>query len=91
MKNVQIPGAVWVIALALINTLPAALQDAYPGAAWVPLVVDMLLIAARAIQVYAKSGNLTNGDSRLENGTVVPVSTPAPVEEPRRAVRFLLG
>jgi hypothetical protein len=52
MKKIQVPGAAWVLALAIINTLPMALNDAFPGAVWVPLVVDLLLVAAKAIQTY---------------------------------------
>lgn len=52
MKGVNVPGAMWVIALAIVNALPMALQDAFPGAVWVPLAIDLLLVAAKAIQVY---------------------------------------
>ena len=40
MKDIKIPGSAWIIVLAIINTLPVALRDAFPGAVWVPLAVD---------------------------------------------------
>ena len=88
MKSITIPGSAWVIALAIINTLPVALQDAFPGAMWVPLAVDLLLVAAKAIQVYMpKSTAVSAGDVHPAN-FVAPV---APAAQRSKVRTFLMG
>lgn len=87
MKNITIPGSAWVIALAIINTLPVALQDAFPGAVWVPLVVDLLLVAAKAIQVYIPKASAPAAQQLPANF----VAPSAPVAERSRVRTFLMG
>lgn len=87
MKDIKIPGSAWIIMLAIVNTLPVALQDAFPGAVWVPLAVDLLLVAAKAIQVYMPKSTSTVVPSAAPANFVTPE---APAE--RSKVRaFLLG
>jgi hypothetical protein len=91
MRSVQIPGSAWVIILALINTLPVALNDAFPGAVWVPLVVDLLLVVAKAIQVYAKPSGKPVEPSGPAAANFVAPSASAPVIEAGNLRKFLLG
>lgn len=91
MSKVQIPGAVWVIALALVNTLPAALQDSFPGALWLPLVIDLLLIVGKAIQVYGPKETVVDEWEPVDAKTFVPASALAPVVEAKKVSKFLLG
>lgn len=88
MKDIKIPGSAWIIVLAIINTLPVALQDAFPGAVWVPLAVDLLLVAAKAVQVYMPKG------AAAPAGDVHPanfVAPEAPVAERSKLRSFLMG
>lgn len=86
-SKVVIPGSAWVIALAIVNTLPVALQDAFPGAVWVPLAVDLLLVLAKAIQVYMPKSTVPAA------GDIHPANYVAPAGRVERSkVRaFLLG
>lgn len=91
MKNLAIPGSVWVIGLALVNALPVALNDAFPGAIWVPLVIDLLAVAAKAIQVYGpkKAAPVpANGRAPQPANFVAPV---APASAASSLRSFLLG
>lgn len=86
MKNIVIPGSVWVIVIAILNAVPAALMQAYPQALWVPIVVDAILVITKAIQVYApKTEQVISGDM------VAPAAAPAPVQERGATSRFLFG
>ena len=86
MSKAQVPGAVWIIALAIVNTLPMALQDAFPGAVWVPLAVDLLLVTAKAIQVYMPKSSAPGGP--MPSNYVAPAA-PAPASSKVRT--FLVG
>lgn len=85
-STIQLPGALWIFVLAIINTLPAVLMETYPNAVWVPLVIDVLLVAGKAIQVYMPK----------DNSTVQPAALDAPVDSQastpdKKLVWFLLG
>ena len=89
MKDIKIPGSAWIIVLAIINTLPVALQDAFPGAVWVPLAVDLLLVAAKAVQVYMPKGTPDVVTTVTPANFVAPE---APVVAERSKLRsFLMG
>lgn len=93
MKSVQIPGSAWVIILGVINALPAVLLDAYPHAIWVPLVIDLLLVVAKAIEVYKPKEPVeaVSPEPFIMPANYVAASAKAPVIEPSRLGKFLLG
>lgn len=89
MKNVQIPGAAWVIGLAMVNALAMALSSAFPGAIWVPLAVDLLAVVAKAIQVYGPKTAAPAAQSLPSPANWVPAQFQEPTKSPLRS--FLLG
>jgi hypothetical protein len=86
----KIPGAFWIIALTVVNSLPLALADAFPGAVWVPLAVDLLLVVAKAIQVYAPKPSVAPQAS-FSTSTFVPAHQAAHTATTGKVRTFLLG
>lgn len=73
MNKIVIPGSLWVLIIAILNAVPAALAQAYPAAIWVAIATDTILVVVKMIEVYApKTDVIIGGDM------VAPAAAPAP-------------
>lgn len=91
MKNINIPGAVWVILAALLMTFQDQLKLQFPAAEWLPIAVAVIGCAAKWIQVNTGSSEKL---PEVESDYYPPSATPmATLEEtkPSKAIQFLVG
>lgn len=92
MKSIQIPGAIWVIVLAVLNALAGSLTVAYPDAAWGPValaVINGLVLVIKAIQVMQPTTVIAQVEIP-EGVAAAPSPTPS-VSSGTKIKKFLLG
>jgi len=90
MTSFQIPGAIWVVVLALLNALAGSLTVAYPDAPWGPIalaVINGLVLVVKAIQV-TKSPTTVQSAGVPEGVAAAPAPS---ISKGTKVKKFLFG
>jgi len=94
VTSFQIPGAIWVLVLAVLNALAGSLTVAYPDAPWGPIalaVINGSIMVVKAIQV-TKNPTVPTVEVSTPEGVAAAPQPPKPVVSKKAKIRqFALG